>query len=67
MDNKIIAWVQIRKFVVRAIMFVAVVTLLCIKNGKHYDTLESAWVKEFFSIIGNVIDTPERLEWSVHK
>ena len=38
MDNKIIAWVQIRKFVTRFMLFVAVVTLLCIGAANSGDT-----------------------------
>ena len=38
MDNKIIAWVQIRKFVTRFMLFIAVVTLLCIGAANSGDT-----------------------------
>lgn len=38
MDNKIIAWVQIRKFIARFVLFVVVVTLLCIGAANSGDS-----------------------------
>ena len=38
MDNKIIEWAQIRKFVTRFMLFIAVVTLLCIGAANSGDT-----------------------------